>query len=88
MRGGMYPLNAMYPYAKRKKTIVSATFRRVMLMAVVAVAGATLPAWACTTCNRPLQDAIFTADFPPTLLKMFLPLLLLAFVVRLLFRLR
>ncbi len=50
--------------------------------------GASLPARACTTCSRPLQDDIFTAEFSPTLLKMLLPLLLLVFLVRLLYRLR
>ena len=49
---------------------------------------ASLPARACTTCNRPLQDAIFGPGFTPTLLKMLLPLLLVLGLVRLLYRLK
>lgn len=78
----------MYPQPKRKRT--SAGIRRLALLVVMTgvSTGASLPAQACTTCNRPLQEAIFTADFPPTLLKMLLPLLLLVFLVRRLYRLR
>lgn len=47
-----------------------------------------LPARACTTCNRPLQEAIFGPGFTPTLLKMLLPVLLVLVLVRLLYRLR
>jgi hypothetical protein len=49
---------------------------------------ATLPARACTTCNRPLQEAIFGPGFTPTLLKMLLPVLLVLVLVRLLYRLK
>ena len=47
-----------------------------------------LPARACTTCNRPLQAALFGPDFLSTLLKMLLPLLLVLLLVRLLYRLK
>lgn len=47
-----------------------------------------LPARACTTCNRPLQGAIFGNEFFGILLKMMLPVLLLGLVIRYLYRLR
>ena len=49
---------------------------------------APLPARACTTCNRPLQEAIFAPGFPATLLKMLLPILIILGLVRLLYRLK
>ncbi len=49
---------------------------------------APLPARACTTCNRPLREAVFGPGFTPTLLKMLLPVLLVLVLVRLLYRLR
>jgi hypothetical protein len=49
---------------------------------------APLPARACTSCNRPLQEAIFGPGFTPTLLKMLLPVFLILVLVRLLYRLK
>jgi hypothetical protein len=78
----------MYLLTQRKRASVALRAPALLVIIAVLSIGTSLPAWACTTCNRPLQDAIFTADFPPTLLKMLLPLLLLVFLVRLLYRLR
>jgi hypothetical protein len=49
---------------------------------------APLPAPACTTCNRPLQEAIFGPGFPATLLKMLVPIGLILGLVRRLYRLK
>jgi hypothetical protein len=46
------------------------------------------PALACTTCNQPLQEAIFGHDFAGIFLKMLLPFLLLGLVIRFLYRLK
>ena len=46
------------------------------------------PVLACTTCNQPLQEAIFRHDFTGIFLKMMLPVLLLGLVIRFLYRLR
>jgi hypothetical protein len=43
---------------------------------------------ACTTCNQPLQVAVFGHDFAGIFLKMLLPFLLLGLVIRFLYRLK
>jgi hypothetical protein len=58
------------------------------LLPVLSSLLAPLPARACTTCNRPLQEALFGPGFTPTLLKMLLPILLILVLVRLLYRLK
>ncbi len=64
-------------------------FRRVLtILAGVTLVLATCPAWACTTCNRPLQEAILASGFSATLLKMLLPFLLIGLLVRFLYRLK
>jgi hypothetical protein len=77
------------PYLPQRKTFVAAPVRRSLCL-LLALGGtlSALPARACTTCNRPLQAAIFEPDFPATLLKMLLPLLLVLLLVRLLYRLK
>jgi hypothetical protein len=84
----MYLPRNMYPQPKRKRILAAGRGPALLVVTALVSIGTSLPARACTTCSRPLQDAIFTADFPPTLLKMLLPLLLLIFLVRLLYRLR
>ncbi len=63
--------------------------RRLTIVGLVLLYGLhCLPAYACTTCNRPLQEAISGADFFGIFLKMMLPVLLLGLVIRFLYRLR
>ncbi len=77
------------PYPPERKTFAAAPVRRPLCLwlALVGTLSA-LPARACTTCNRPLQAALFGPDFPVILLKMLLPLLLVLLLVRLLYRLK
>jgi hypothetical protein len=49
---------------------------------------APLAAEACTTCNRPLQEALFGPGWAVTLLKMLVPVCLVLGLVRLLYRLK
>ena len=77
------------PYPPQRKTFAVALIRRALCLLLAL--GGTLyagPAQACTTCNRPLQTAIFGLDFPATLLKMLLPVFLVLLLVRLLYRLK
>jgi hypothetical protein len=77
----------MFQHPKRIR--FATAFRRLPgLLLTLAGTLASLPAQACTTCNRPLQQALFGPDFAPTLLKMLLPILLILVLVRLLYRLR
>ncbi len=62
--------------------------RTLRLLPVLAGLLAPLPARACTTCNRPLQEAIFDPGFPATLLKMLVPICVILVLVRLLYRLK
>ncbi len=62
--------------------------RTLCLLPVLFCLLAPLPAGACTTCNRPLQEAIFGPAFPATLLKMLVPICLVLGLVRLLYRLK
>jgi len=62
--------------------------RRLFLLVAIGITLTSGPAGACTTCNQPLQAALFTAGFPVLLLKMLLPLPLLGLLVRRLYRLR
>lgn len=47
-----------------------------------------LPVFACTTCNRPLQAAIFDASFLNLFLLMLLPFILVWLVVFRLYKLK
>ncbi len=58
------------------------------LLPVLVCLLAPLPASACTTCNRPLQEAIFGPGWAATLLKMLVPVCLVLGLVRLLYRLK
>jgi|GEM_PF-3420377 len=72
-----------------RKSFAAAPVRRALCLLLVLVGTLSAgPGRACTTCNRPLQAAVFGPDFPATLLKMLLPVLLVLLLVRLLYRLR
>ena len=58
------------------------------LLPVLVCLLAPLPASACTTCNRPLQEALFSPGWGVTLLKMLVPVGLVLGLVRLLYRLK
>ena len=80
----------MLHHPERKAFAPRPAFRRLAgyLLPVFISLLAPLPARACTTCNRPLQEAIFGPGFTPILLKMLLPVLLVLVLVRLLYRLK
>ena len=76
-------------HAPERKSFAAAPVRRPLCL-LLALAGTLSagPARACTTCNRPLQEALFGPGFTATLFKMLLPLLLVLLLVRLLYRLK
>ncbi len=78
----------MFHHPERKCFAPASAPRTLVLLLTLAGTLAGLPARACTTCNRPLQEALFGSGFTPTLLKMLLPILLVLVLVRLLYRLR
>ncbi|MBA9079052.1 hypothetical protein FHS90_003787 [Rufibacter quisquiliarum] len=47
-----------------------------------------LPAWACLSCNRPLQVSVFAADFWLNVFYMALPLLVVGAVVYRIYKLK
>ena len=79
----------LHPPKRKTFTLPPAVVRQALgLLTVLLSLLLPLPAQACTTCNRPLQEAIFGPDFPSTLLKMLLPIVLILALVRLLYRLK
>jgi hypothetical protein len=78
----------MFHHPERKRFVQVSGPRTLGMLLTLAGTLAGLPARACTTCNRPLQQALFGPGFTPTLLKMLLPILLVLMLVRLLYRLK
>ena len=79
----------LYHPERKKFALPPTALRRVLgLLPVLLSLFAQLPAQACTTCNRPLQEAIFGPEFLVTLLKMLLPIVVILVLVRLLYRVK
>jgi hypothetical protein len=79
----------MLHHPERKTFSLSPAGRRTLcLLPVLICLLAPSAAEACTTCNQPLQEALFSPGWAATLLKMLVPVCLVLGLVRLLYRLK